>query len=146
MKKNKELTRARKYVMYLLAKRDYSEKELRERLERNDKYQQETVEQVIEDAWKNKWLLPPEELAQKVARHLHEKLKGHLYIVQYLRKKGLPAVEMDEELEADKASEIVARKYKNQTEDFKDRVKIQRFLASRGFLSPTIQQVLRNSN
>lgn len=132
--------------MYLLAKRDYSEKELRERLERNNKYQQETVEQVMEDAWKNNWLLPPEELAGRVARMLHEKLKGHLYITQYLRKKGLPAVELNEELEAQKASEIIERKYKNQTEEFEKRVKIQRFLASRGFLPPTIQQVLRNSN
>ena len=133
-------------MMYLLAKRDYSEKELRERLERNDKYLQETVEQVIEDAWKNNWLLPPEELAQRVARRLHEKLKGHMYISHYLRQKGLPEVDFDEELEAEKAAEIIARKYNNQTEDFKDQVKIKRFLASRGFFGSTIQQVLRNSN
>lgn len=133
-------------MMYLLAKRDYSEKELRERLERNDKYLQETVEQVIEDAWKNNWLLPPEELAQRVARRLHEKLKGHMYISHYLRQKGLPEVDFDEDLEAEKAAEIIARKYKNQTQDFKDQVKIKRFLASRGFFGSTIQQVLRNSN
>lgn len=142
----KELNRARKYAMYLFARRDHSEKELRERLEKNNKYQQETVEQVIKEAWENKWLIPPEELSERVARYLHEKFKGHIYINQYLRKKGLPEVELNEDLEIQKAQEIIERKYKNQIEDFQKRVKIHRFLSSRGFISPTIQQVLRSSN
>ena len=86
MQKN---TAAIDVVARFLARRDYSEYELRQRLQQKD-YSAEEIDAAMEEAIQRRWLLPPEELATRVARELHAKGKSYRYIANYLTSKKLP--------------------------------------------------------
>ncbi|MGZ3773833.1 MAG: regulatory protein RecX [Pseudobdellovibrionaceae bacterium] len=137
---------AKKKVMDLLARRDHSEKELREKL--REKFSNETdsnnaIEEAIEFAKDNNWLGDPKDLALRIAETLHRRNKGIHYINNYLKEKGLPAVESDREFELEKAMSIVKNKY---DEDYKfsreEKARVGRLLVSRGFDSDTVRKVI----
>ena len=92
----------------LLARRPYSEKELRQRLLK--KFPPETAEYALAEAKKQRWLKPDDELALLFAQSLHEKNKGWLYIKSRLRQRGLPLPEYDRERERQKARALLAKK------------------------------------
>ena len=116
-----------------LARRDHSEKELREKLQRLS-FTMDEIESAMNAAKRQNWLLPPEELSQKVAQQLRQKKKGTLYIQNYLRQKGLPSVICDEGEELARALEIV--------DSISNRDKAARMLHNRGFTSSIIAQVI----
>jgi regulatory protein len=121
-------------LMDYLARRDQSELELKRKLKKN--YSPEEITAVLEWARQHKWLAEPETISQKVANTLHRKYKGIHFINQYLREKGLPSVGRDGEVELEKARHLVKNKSSK-----KDKNKLIRFLASRGFDSEIIRKV-----
>lgn len=151
MKKAPSGTSARNKLMDYLARRDHSELELRQKLKRF--YSVEEIETAINYGKEQGWIpndLPgTTALANKTAEALHRRKKGILFINSYLRKKGLPEVQSDRELELEKAEDLVKNKNlfsATQAKDLKAKRqqlgKIGRFLSSRGFESRTIQQII----
>ncbi|MCB0378571.1 MAG: RecX family transcriptional regulator [Bdellovibrionales bacterium] len=122
--------------MDYLARRDHSEKELREKL--GERFPIEQVEEALEKIKERGWLIPPEELSEKVALSLHRKHKSHFYILNFLRKKGLPPVEKSEDLELEKAQHILQSKVKKEG----DLQHLRSLLLNRGFDTDTIRKVI----
>ena len=138
-------------IMEYIAKRDHSEKELKNKLRRlkdfqdrkKPRYSVEEIELGIEWARDNKWLKPGDQLAVSVAQTLHGKKKGIRYINAYLAKKGLPSQPMDEDQELEKAIKLIRRKIINKTMDSNLKLKLSRFLISRGFPHNIISKALK---
>lgn len=140
---------AARKVLDLIAKRDHSETELRQKLrktfsrEENREELGDLVEEAIDFAKDSGFIGNPEELAERMADTLHRRHKGIHYINNYLREKGLPPVSADRELELEKALHVVKNKY---AEDYEfsreEKARAGRFLASRGFDSETVRKVL----
>lgn len=140
---------AAKKVLDLLAQRDHSETELRQKLRRAFTHGEDregiegALEQAIEFAKDNNFIGNPQELAERMADMLHRRHKGILYINNYLREKGLPSVCSDRVQELEKALHIVKNKY---SEDYnfsrEEKARVGRLLVSRGFDSETVRKVL----
>ena len=141
---SKTPTTAQKAVMDLISRREYSEAELKQRLELKS-FSNEEIDQAISAAKERKWLGQPEEMAQSLADQLHKKNKGIEFINNTLSEKGLPSVSRDENLELEKALSLVKNKY-SRFQEFsrEEKIKAMRFLASRGFDSSTIKKVFHD--
>lgn len=127
---------ARTKAMDYLARRDHSEKELREKL--RCFFEEEEIDEALAELNERGWILPPHELSEKVAGQLSKKNKGIYYINQYLQEKGLPPVERDASLEFEKAMEVCRQKL----QDPKDIAKLSSLLKNRGFDTETLSQVV----
>ena len=123
-------------AMDYLSRRDHSEKELIEKLLKF--YPMEEIEKTLREVKDRGWLLPSEELSQKVAESLGRKFKGHLYINNYLRQKGLPPVPIDPEQEYEKALQLIESKLK----DPNDIQRLSSLLKNRGFDTQTISRMI----
>lgn len=137
--------RARKRMMDLIAHRDHSEKEIREKLA--DRHEMRFIDEAVDYGRDHGWIPDNEEsqnkLANKLAESLHKKGKGILSINYQLKEKGLPPVETDSERELEKAMKLVATKFtEEQLTDRNVQAKAGRFLASRGFDMDTVRQVI----
>jgi regulatory protein len=125
-------------TMDYVARRDHSEKELRQKL--SLRFSSEEIDKAIEFAKQKKWLASTDDellvFSLKVAEALHRKKKGINYINNYLKKKGLPPIKKDSERELEKARSLLGLK-KLQLQ------KAQRFLSSRGFDFETIHKSLK---
>lgn len=138
-------------IMYYLAKRDHSEKELKMKLRRlkdfedqkKPRYTSDEIDAGITWAIDNKWLKPKEQLSESVAHSLHKKNKGIRYINGYLYKKGLSPQSVDEDQELEKAINLLRKKILNKTVDSNLKLKLSRFLISRGFGSATVAKALK---
>ena len=137
IEKNKKTARAK--AMDYLARRDHSEKELREKLAL--RYSDEDINQALDEIRERGWLLPPEELSEKVAKSLSQRHKSHAYINHFLCKRGLPKVPKDENLELDKALDVIASKAKKR-DDFNH---LQSLLKNRGFDTDTIRKAVHET-
>jgi regulatory protein len=128
---------AKRKVMDLVAMRDHSELELRQKLKeyfrRNIQYRKklaqkanrdftddseanrqeiaEAIEGAIQFARDQKWLGDENVLAGRMANSLHRKNKGIGYINNKLKQKGLPTVTTDRDLELEKALTLVKNKF-----------------------------------
>jgi len=149
MKETRPRTSARNKMMDYIARRDHSEKELRQKLRKN--YTAEEIEIAITYGKEQSWIpnseISIQALAEKTAEALHRKKKGILFINSYLKEKGLPEVEAHDELELEKAQELVKNKYlPSEPLDWQKKqklmAKMSRFLMSRGFATPTIKTVI----
>lgn len=141
--------------MEMLARREHSEKELREKLQ-NYEFSAADIETALAFG-KNKGWIPdtPEaaqDLADRTAESLRRKGKGIHYINEILRLKGLPLQRAVEEDELEKAFGLVKTKYSKlhsktaempQEEREKSEAKVARFLASRGYEMDIIRKVLK---
>ncbi len=123
-------------AMDYLARRDHSEKELIEKL--SARYPEEEITAALTTVKARGWLPPAEELAEKVALSLHKKNKGHLYIQNFLQKKGLPETPKEPEIEYEKALALIASNAK----DPHDRKRLVSLLKNRGFDTETISRVI----
>ncbi len=123
-------------LVRLLARRDYSQQELRERL--RDSGRDADVEAALEWAASRQLLRPPLELATQVAGALDRKLKGAIYIREYLKRKDLPCPAFDREEEKRKALALFSRRGQRLTKE-----KFFRFLISRGFEPQVANEVVR---
>lgn len=133
-------------VMDMLARRDHSEDELRQKLQ--EKFSElkgasDLIDEAIDHAKRNNWMGEPSELSRRLADTLHQRNKGIEYINNYLQEKGLPPVESDSDFELEKALGLVKNKYSEEHEFTRDeKAKVARFLASRGFDSDTVRKVV----
>ena len=128
-------------LMDYLARRDHSELELRKKLARD--FTPQEIEQAIADAREEKWLAPPLEQSERVAQMLHNKGKGHFYIIHYLRKKGLPEIPRDPQLETRKAFAIIESRFPAEgAYTMSEKQAIARHLNSRGFDEETIRRII----
>ena len=135
-------------VVDLLSRREHSEKELKQKLKKRE-FSNEEIEQALQKAKDHHLLGKPEEVAERFANQLHRKNQGIHFVNNTLREKGLPSVGRDEELELEKAKALVKTKYSRilgaDGEIPQDKkLKIMRFLASRGFDSSTIRKVIND--
>lgn len=91
--------RIREKIIYYLSRRDHSEKELRQKLQRFE-YPTDLVLNAIEWAKERKYLCEPERMSERHVERLQKKKKGRNYIQNYLQQKGLPTskIDIDEEL------------------------------------------------
>ena len=142
VKKNRELPSASVKVMSLLAKRNYSEKELEQKLSRD--YSSEELQLALNLARESKWILPPLELAERVAAELSRKKKSHRFIRHYLQQKGLPPLPKILTSEVEKGQAILRSKLKNCPSllSREAQIKARRLLANRGYDDDVIRQVL----
>ncbi len=135
-------------IMDMLARRDHSEKEVRQKLK--GKFTQEEIEVGVARAREAGWIPnSPEDLlrlSEKVAESLRRRGKGPKYISQFLRQKGLVEVANNPQEELEKAIELVENKFfKSLKKSAPDRAKVGRFLMSRGFSSDVIRKVIYGS-
>lgn len=140
----KRILRATNKIVDYLARRDHSEKELRQKLSKF--YSKTEIDMALEMAHENSWLRDPQDLSRSVTEQLNRKNKPHAYIQNYLRKKGLPSSEKDTTVEAEKALKLVKRKFARQLEEAGKselKLKIQNFLMSRGFSRDIIFQIFK---
>ncbi len=138
------LQQARNSLANYLARRDHSELELRQKLRR--RYPETLIEKVIQEALERGWILPPEELAERVTQQLHRKKKGYLYIVRYLKVRGLPPAPADFETEIDKALELISSLFPDVANSFEQKQRAYRHLQRRGFEDSIIREVIRGDH
>lgn len=132
-----------------LSRRDHSAKELRDKLNKK-KFDKNLIEKAITWVAERGYLRPPQELSQSLSNQLVRRGKGRLYILQYLKKRGLPPPEAsDHEVELQSALELAQRvikqrnlKLPNQILDRATREKIGRKLMSRGFSFDIVRKVI----
>lgn len=120
-----------------IAKRDHSEKELRQKLAKYHKL--EEIEVALSAAADAGWLADPQIIAERVAAALGRRGKGHHFIQGYLRRKGLPSSLRDPENEFEKAKRLLENKLR--AGDSRD--KALRLLRNRGYDLEVISKVLR---
>ena len=133
---------ARRRVMDLIAKRDHSERELRKKLKEKE-YEAADIDDAIEFARENNWLVAPDKLSERVAAGLHRRSRGIRAINHKLKEKGLPTVSTDPEVELEKALKLAQTKLaKLTTVDRAARERIGRFLISRGFETSIVRKVV----
>jgi SOS response regulatory protein OraA/RecX len=124
----------------LLAGRDYSRQELREKLGRQ--FDSELVEKVLLSADDGGWLPAENEVAEKAKAILAAKLKSRRYIDAQLAKRGLPAQAWDEDEELAKIRRLVEKKFGSGSLSYEEKAKAYRFLRYRGFDDGGIRKVL----
>lgn len=125
----------------MLTRRDHSEKEIREKLKQ--RFDAQTISEVIEKLDSYGFLKEPEELARLWARALGAKGRGHRRISQELKKRGLPPIEFDDEDESARCREVFMKRFKSPSFlEMEDRAKAYRYLTYRGFNPDTIKRIL----
>ena len=127
-----------------LARRDHSEKELRQKLRRSKmKFSLAEIEDALAFAHDNGWIAESGVLSTRLADQMHRKYRGILSIQKKLQEKGLPRVKADPELELEKALQLAQnRKFKSEDDPESRRAKIGRFLLSRGFEPSVVRKVI----
>jgi regulatory protein len=131
-------------VMDLLSRREHSEKELKQKLKKRQ-FALEEIESALQKAKAHGWLGTPDEVSLRLADQLHRKKKGLHAINRVLQEKGLPTISRDESVELEKARRLVKTKVSDLTQLSREqKLKIMRFLASRGFDSSTIRKAIQN--
>ncbi len=138
---------ARNAMMDILARRNHTEKEMRDKL--NGKFSSEEIDLAIEFGKTKGWFAASaadlQSRSEEMAARLKSKGKGQLYINQVLEEKGLAPVKMDSEQELEKARELVENKFSDvENMDSKEKAKVGRFLVSRGFDIEIIRKVIKD--
>ncbi len=133
--------RLQRWVMHLLSRKNYSRKELREKLSK--RYSAAMVSDVLVWAQDNRWMMDETEIATRTIELLNQKNKGKRYILNYLTKRGLPFVDLDGDNELSKAQALLQAKWPEVAETWKElsdyqekqklKAKLLRYLVSRGF-------------
>ena len=118
----------------LLQGRDHSERELRTKLFR--RFSPCDIDKALNEARQRGLLLEPQKLSENFARIWHRRHKGHAYIQNQLKQKGLPLVDKDADLELQKARHIAQKLHEA------DKARLSRRLMTRGFEYDTIKQVV----
>lgn len=126
------------YAIRLLARRDYSEKELRQRMQ-HKQFEQTEIDQVLAQLQQANYQSDIR-FCEMLIRSRVNKGYGWLYIQQELQYKGIAEqiiTEVNQELETDwyqQAYNTYQRRYADKPiADQKDKAKRMRFMQSRGF-------------
>lgn len=139
---------AKKKLMDFVARRDHSEKELRQKL--TLRCEPDVVESTIQWAREQNWLASPDKLRQQFAEQLSRRGKGIRKINQKLKDLGLESVSADRETEIEKARQLATAKWSASDFrglDFKEsqklKARIMRYLITRGYESDVVSQILK---
>ncbi|MEW6556310.1 MAG: regulatory protein RecX [Elusimicrobiota bacterium] len=145
--KSTNYQKAQKYAFWLLARRNHSEKEIREKIGRN--YDENVVEKVIEKL-KILKLINDEKFAKEWTEYRLRNNKSKNFILRELNRKGithemaatiLNSFSIDETEVAYKIIRNKLPRYKK-LEPLKAKNKIYQFLTRKGFDYDTIEQVV----
>jgi SOS response regulatory protein OraA/RecX len=129
--------------MDLLARRDHSELELRQKLEGH--HEESEIEEAIDYIRSRNLLSPADDVAQRLIEGLERKLKSARAINQALENRGLPEMKSDAEREFRKARHLIEAKLaKTGPFDYEEQTRIHRLLAYRGFDEETIHRVINS--
>lgn len=139
------------YAIFLLSRRDYSEKEISEKMERKTD-NEEWIELTVAKLKDIKYLDDEKFCASYIRNSVENKKHGKSRIVMELKRKGIdPNVietyfdENEDEVDFHKsAKELLDSKMRSPIADQKERNKAQRFLASRGFNFDIINYAIKN--
>ena len=106
-------------------------------------YTHAEIKEALDELWERNYLLPPEELAEKLTTQLHLRGKGKSYIQQYLQKKGLPNTEISSDTEFQKGLDLIERKLRCKPPfTWEIKAKITRYLGNRGFDYDSIRRII----
>jgi regulatory protein len=148
MSEVKSQTSIRNKAMDLLARREHSEYELRQKLKSRD-YDVDAIDAVLQEL-KQDHLLSDARFAEAYVNHRFNAGVGPLKIRYELRQKGITEVLADEFLEpfSDRWNQLMmqqrVRKYgKTIPADYADRMKQARFLQNRGFSPESVMRLFR---
>lgn len=133
-----EYDRALDSLTRYLAIRDHSQYELRTKLARA--YPEELVDELLAEAARNGWLIPEQQIAERLALALAKRHKSQMYIVGQLQERRLPVPDLQDDSE--NARLLVERKFGAGSLDEDVKGKAFRFLQNRGFDDRVIRQVL----
>lgn len=142
-----DFTGAKKRVTYWIAKKDYTESEIREKLIRWTNA--DVVNATVEWCHELKLIPENEKFSESIVRSLNIQKKGIQQINQKLKKKGLAQITADRETELVKAADLIQKKMAqflkvsawkalSFADKQKTKAKVFRFLATRGFTSEII--------
>ena len=142
------IPRAKRRAMHLLEKQDRTRKNLEDKLRESD-YPQTAIDAAI--AYVESFHYIDDERYARSYVHFHQEGKSKRRIQQDLMQKGIDrdviALVLEEEYEtseADMIRDMLRKKhYDPESADAKERSKMYRFLAGRGFSSGDISRVLR---
>jgi len=148
MTEKENLTSIRKTAMNLLARREHSEQELRQKLKSRD-YDVDAIDAVLQEL-KQDHLLSDERFTEAYVNHRFNAGVGPLKIRYELRQKGITDALADEFLEpfSDRWNQLMmqqrVRKYgETIPADYADRMKQARFLQNRGFSPESVMRLFR---
>lgn len=131
-------------LIFFLSRRDHTELELKRKLAKD--FSLIEVDAALASARELNLMKTPEQLSEQLYHELSRKNKGYLYIIKYLRAKGLPRHEMDHEQELEKARKLVMTKLRLAGfVGYEEKIKIHRLLTSRGFAHETIREMTREA-
>lgn len=142
------LADVKRKIMDYVARRDHTEKELRQKL--SIRFEKKLIDEALLWAHQQNWLASPEKLTEQMSEQLHRRKKGIRRINQKLQALGLNQISSDTNIELKKAQELIRAKWT--AEDFiglgyadaqKLKAKMMRFLMTRGFESHVISQILK---
>jgi regulatory protein len=143
-----DLAQAKKLVINWISRRDYSEFELKQKLERIAP--PGTMNEVISWCHQQKLILSPEVMTEMVIQKFDRQKKGIEQINHQLRKMGLVEILEDTSIELEKSTQLIFKKIGQilrtkpwSSLDFEEKqmvkAKVFRFLATRGFSSEIIE-------
>jgi SOS response regulatory protein OraA/RecX len=134
-------------IMDLMAISDRSEKQLIDKLQ--FRVHPEILQEALDWAKTQSWNPSSDQLQKQIIENLNRKNKGQLAIQQKLKILGLQTVQIDPEIELEKARQSVETKFGKILRlklDFKsalkEKTRVMRFLSGRGFDSDITEKVL----
>ena len=146
MEENKTRVSARQKAMDLLARREHSEQELRQKLKSRG-YDSDTVEDAILSL-RQDGLLSDERFAESYVHHRYNAGMGPIRIRYELRQKGISVALADAYLETfsgrwdELMRQLRQRKYgATIPDDYAERMKQARFLQNRGFSPESVMRL-----
>lgn len=133
------------YVVYLLSRRDYSERELRQKLKQKE-YSNEESEQAIETAQQHNWQ-SDERFCRQFIRYRSQQGYGPNRLKQELRFKGIADWLISQELENSDIDwfELAERTFEKKCPshwDIKAKQKMWRYMVSHGFYTDHFSHLL----
>lgn len=133
---NKPKHSALNYILYLVAKRDYAEAELRKKLAQKE-YDEDEIEQAIQKAQSHNWQ-NDQRFCASYLRYRAQQGYGPRRLAQELRQKGIEEWLIEQELEESdidwfELAERIFEKKRPRIWDIKAKQKMWRYMLSHGF-------------
>lgn len=138
-----EYSRALDHLTRYLALRDHSQYELKTKLLRA--FDPELVERLMVEADENGWLVPEDQIAERLVLAFERRQKSRRYIEDQLKKRHLPIPQARAENEIETVRNLFERKFGVKKLSWEERTKAYRFLKYRGFADRAIREVLKEN-
>lgn len=138
----KVVMKAYSKLMLYLSKRDHSIAELKKKLSKHFTF--EEILGALEIAQADGVLRTAHEISEQLYAELNRKNKSYLYILKQWYQKSLPKLDMDREVELEKARNLVIKRWPNsESKSLEVQKKIYQFLVQRGFDESTSRTVAK---